>query len=451
MCPLVTLALAAALFVACDGGNEDRATRSATTTLAATESVTASATAGPVRTPAASATRPPIFRDQQVVIFDVAEQSFTELLSAGRRYFVWTVFPRFTPDGAHVWISEAEALVSHRYHLGGDSVTTVSGIVVGEQDGGGLVYTRIDGTERVVTVRVDGDEYQVPAAAPQGRLALSPGGEHLAYWRREIGETVAYEIADTRTGAVVATASDVGLCQCDGGPAPMWSPSGRYFVFSDFASPPGNPEDPEHGTFALDTATGQQIFLGLNPWTGGNTVLGEDRFLAEREGSIVVLDAKSHDPIRVIAPHEEGTLISNAGGIVATYEVTRDPYEVSTRIYDLESGELLRTEDAQLRPLPIENGVAYERQSAGGQVSLVHPQLPEPHPFAEGFVLAPDGRHVAAAEGSAINIYRIEAGSLERIASYDRPAELLDAMVPILPVEWNPQGTHLLISIGFGL
>ena len=49
-----------------------------------------------------------------------------------------------------------------------------------------------------------------------------------------------------------------------------------------------------------------------------------------------------------------------------------------------------------------------------------------------------------------MRIYRVEGGGLTEVAQYDR-SDLDQALMTVLAVEWNPQGTHLLISVGFGL
>lgn len=447
MTRLLLLALATALLVACEG-EEAPATPSVTPSVVATIEAARTPT-----TPTPVTIRPPVDRKQQVVIFDLADQSFTELLTPlvdeEDIYFATEIFPQFTPDGAHVWIGERVALASRRYDIEGGPASDVPGIRVEEHDEERLTYVRTDGDDPVVTVRLGREEYAIPAAATSGEVELSPDGEHIAYWVRDPHETVTYEIAEVRTGEIVATASEVGLCHCDRGPIPYWSPSGRYLVFSDSPSPPGNTEDLDHGTFALDAETGERILLSSTGWSGEGAALADDQFLAERDGSVVILDARSDSIVRSIAPLEDADApFLAAGGVVAIWDIARDPYAISTRFYDIASGVLRDTRDGQWRPIAIEDGVAYQRTDEA--TTLVHPLLPEPHVFDEGFVLSPDGRHVAAAEGSAINIYRVEADGLEPIASYERSVNMY-SLGPTIPVEWNAQSTHLLISIGFGL
>jgi len=449
------LALVAALLVACDGGNEDRATPSPAATVAATESATAAREPIPTRTVEATRPRNELVRQQQVLVFDIATETFTSLLppapdEEGAFYFASSFSPTFTPDGSHVWVSERSAFESRRYALDGSVEHEVPGWLMDESAPGTLAYLRQTPEGHELTVLRDNDVTDRDEIPTRGRIDLSPDGSKVAYWTAGEDETVAVEVADVTTGEVLAHAGRIGLCQCDGGAGFGWSPSSRYLAFADVRAPLGDDTDPEAGTYALDTITGARIRLAENEGRPGGW-LEDDRYVGERDGWVVVLHLPTGEVERRIAPLDpRGAFFWVTGDMVAVPERDTRGLTQTTRIYDIASGTLVSEWPGEARASLVEGGVAVEQRTDPNSVILHHPLLREPYE-ARGWILpSPDGEHFAVADGVSVHIYRIVDGEPVEIGDHDDP-EFRRWGISVHPSEWNAAGTHLLIAIGFGL
>lgn len=450
--PLAVLVLlGAGLLVACDGNEDGGATPSATVAA----EPTATATREPTPTPTVEAARPQheLARQQQVLVFDVTTETFTSLLPAPRGagdalHFAYSILPQFTPDGRHIWVTERSTFESRRYGLDGSSSDTVPGMLIEESAPGVLAYVLDAPGARTLVVRRDGEDQERPTIPTRSLIDLSPDGSKVAYWIDEDAGTVTVEVADVDTGEVLARAGRVGLCQCDGGAGFGWSPTGRYLTFGDVRSPLGG-DDPEAGTYALDTVTGQRTRLAGNEWRPG-VWLEDDRYLGEREGWVAVLNLPTGEVVREVAPVAPSGSYWIAGGVVAIPERAETGLVQTTRVYDLESGAEIASWLGSAHPFVVASGVGYEQWTDPNSVTLHHPALLEPLEVGGWTLPSPDGEHFAITDGVSVHIYRIVDGEPVEVGVYDN-AEHERWGVNVTPVEWNAEGTDLLISIGFGL
>jgi len=448
----LALALVAALLVACDGGNENRATPSMTATVAATESV--SATREPTRTPAPTATRPPVFRDQQVVVFELATREFTPLLPPHTDeeglYFAYRFLPQFTPDGEHVWVAERSSGTAHRYNLTGEVTDSLRGFVIDETESGALAYMDTTSEGWVPTVRDGNEVYALPEVGNRGLIGIAPDGSKVAYWTDGPGEAVTVEVMEVATREVLARAEEVGLCQCDGGRDFEWSPSGRFLVYSDVHSPLDNLDDPEAGMFALDTVTGARTFFAPRGWGSAVSWISEDEHILGQQGNrLVELDLVTGEVVREIGTIPPGGYVRSAGRTAAIVDLEGDPLGPRTRSVSISSGTIGSDQLGELRPIPVGDAVLSTLE-LDGSTYFLNPLLDERFPFSGDIRVAPDARHFAVSEGTSVRIYAIESRRPVEIAVYE-DAELHQWGITPIAVEWNTQGTHLLISVGFGL
>jgi hypothetical protein len=451
--PLAVLVLlGAGLLVACDGNEDGGATPSATVAA----EPTATAAREPPTTPAVEGARPQhaLARQPHGLVLDVTTETFTPLLpplpdDEDAFYFAPSFFPVFTPDGAHVWVSERSTFESQRYDLDGSVNDEVPGWLLDESAPGTLAYLRQTPEGWALTVARGDEVMERDEIPPRGHIDLSPDGSKVAYWAEDVDETVAVEVAEVATGEVLAHASRVGLCQCDGGAGFEWSPSGRYLAFGDVRSPLGDDTDPEAGTYALDTVTGERIRLAGNEGRPG-VWLEDDRYLGERDGSVAILDLPSGEVERQIAPVDPRGSFWVTGDVVAVPERDARGLIRTTRIYDLASGTLVSEWPGDAHPSVVEGGMAVEQRTDANSVVLHHPALREPFEVRGWVLPSPDGEHFAATNGVTVRIYRIVDGEPVEVGVYDN-AEHERWGVNVTPVEWNAEGTDLLISIGFGL
>lgn len=449
----LTLAALALVLAACDS-DEDAPTPTAT------PSPTARATMSPhpggvVITPVPTATpKPAPDEHQQVVVFDLATGRFTPLLppleKEGEWYIVRSFHPRFTRDGAHVWIAERDARISRRYDLNGTVVEEIEGVWgVEEHVSGALIYS---GYESGPAILVGGVETAFHDTDAQHLATLSPDGRYFARFTEyeEPGATLV--VTEVATGQVVATAEEVGFCQCDGGPSLTWSPSSRYLVYGDFGYGWTDGDGGQAGSFALDVESGRQIPITPNAWgLGSDAWVGEGAHVALRDGWAVVLDLATDSVIRRIAPVPDDAGLRVIEPMVMVIERPGRPDETS-HMYLLDDGRPLGDWGTIPRPTPFEGGLAfiwYGMGSCGG-VSLQHPSLTRlacvPGVAA---LLSPDGRYLAVQDGPRVTIFEVGT-ELEETARFVGPTSPLWQSATHLG-EWNDQGTHLLIDIGFGL
>ncbi|MCK9486135.1 MAG: hypothetical protein M0R73_05445 [Dehalococcoidia bacterium] len=409
----------------------------------------------PVPTPTPT---PPPDEHQQVVVFDLAAGEFTPLLpplaEEGEWYIVRSFHPRFTPDGDHVWAAERESMVSRRYDLAGNVVEKIDGVWgVEEHTSGGRTYFRQqEAGPSGPAILVDGEETVFEDTVVQHLATLSPDGRYMARFMdyEEPGATLI--VTEVDSGQVLATAEEVGFCQCDGGPALVWSPSSRFLTYGDFDRGWAEGGGGKAGSYALDVESGQHTLLTPNAWGFGDEAwVGNISHVAVRDGWAVVLDLTSGSVARRIAQIPEDGGLFVAGGVVVVME---QPGRSDARgtAYALKDGALLGEWDGQPRPVRIEGGIAYVRYNVGAcsGVSLHYPSSAEPVCIpGHTAQLTPDGRHVAIQDGPRVTIFKVGA-ELEEIARFVGPTSPRWQSATHLG-EWNERGTHLLIDVGFGL
>lgn len=392
------------------------------------------------------------------MVFDLATGEFTPLLppldGEDEWYIVRLFYPRFTPDGTHVWVAERDSMVSRRYDLEGNVVEEISGVWgVEEHVSGARTYFRRQEAGPVApAILVDGEETLFEDTVVQHLATLSPDGRYIARFTEyeEPGATLV--VTDVETGEVMATAEEVGFCQCDGGPRLLWSPSSRYLTYGDFDIGWRDGEGGETGAFALDVASGRHIPLKPNPWGFGDQAwVGDEAHVAMRDGWAVVLDLATDTVVRRIAPALADAGVSVAEGMVIVTERLGQS-DAASHTYSLEDGTPLGDWEGIPRPVGFEGGVAYLRYDEGAcsGVTLDHPALSEPACVpGHSAQLSPDGRHLAVQSGPSVTIFEV-GRTLEEVARFVGPTSPRWQSATHLG-EWNGQGTHLLIDVGFGL
>lgn len=204
--------------------------------------------------------------------------------------------PEVAPDGTIL------ALVDD-----GADVTIADGTpgLVTVQDGFG------DGLLRLVRLDATGAELDELAVIPREALAfdLSPTGDRVALWRRDLRGETAVEVVDLATGAT-ETAVD------SGGVAAAWSPDGsrlavlviedggraRWAVWTDSALAEGAPFRPT-GTFVRDYLPfWDQYLRASTPWSPDSTAL--THAAVGSDGPVVVVQPADGSAATELGPGE---------------------------------------------------------------------------------------------------------------------------------------------------
>ncbi|MPZ98442.1 MAG: hypothetical protein GEU80_03730 [Dehalococcoidia bacterium] len=449
---LVLVVLAALALAACD----DNGTPAPSATP-----MSATATRHP---PAVIGTFPPTptlppLDEQQVAIIDATTGDLVELLDAPTGLVLATgLYPRFTRDGTGVWLAFRDDGLSRRYGLDGRATEELPGAWgVTEAEGGRYYYRATAGAlTTTLVVKVGGRE--VEADLPTTGI-LSPDFGRVAYTEHDAAtELNRLVVEDVETGEQRVLDERVAPCHCDGGPAPHWSPSGRHLAYVDF---PYGKEDEPSGIFVVDVETGDAVQLSEDPWGLGAATWESDKVARGYEdGALLFIDAATGELVRRLDVGGRPRIVAGLEGdtVVALEAVTERPFTYATHAYRLHDGMVLGSWRGAASIEPTTAGLAVaippDPPPAGDLacegVLVEHPSLTQERCIEGGRTASwsPGGRFLAVASfpdgasESQVAILDFERDGAE-VATYT--AE------PYPWLEWNQQGTHLLIARGFGL
>ena len=376
--------------------------------------------------------------------------------------------PSFTPDGTAVWISSIDGDSATRFGLNGE--------VLYEILGAWGVQESVDGLSRTYLLRDEDGELNTTRAVERGGIrrlietpgaggVLSPDGTRIAfrYWLdRGAPDPLAIDVVDIARGDRWTIATNLGPCGCDGGPAPAWSPSGEFIAYVDFEAPRGNPDD-EFGAYIAAVDGSTVIRRSDSGWFTDEWLVNvdgsESMSYAAAEGFFRFDTATGASTLVYAAPTDEEwqvlALLIDSFLVFESAQFRADERTVLIALDGTELGAWPGRADVVMGP----NGVA-----ASGQNLRISPSRPDlectglwyDRPLLEepGCIeggnwatWSPDASMIATTVeleegGWAVIIENVESRARIEIPSPKSwPAHL----------EWNDQGTHLLVAWGVGL
>jgi len=361
-----------------------------------------------------------------------------------------------------VWLSIRGWTGAKRFALDGTVTDEIEGAwgVVESGDARSRAYYPRESEEVSPGFIIDHDGESVGFDGRHALPVFSPDSAWLAVYR--IGENNSADLVllDLETGEQRTVATDVDPCPCDLTPGPDWSPSGSHLAYYDFVANEGD-SGLDRATLLVNIATGDRRQLA-NYAPGFNSPgwLLEDR-----------LD-------RLVVTHRETISTFDASG--ATHQVIfEDLNEQSTEAWVVSGRYVqvlsrIRTDAGNTHVTTVVDGVTGERlahwgfqgvasvtpdgpalvvdsygaRDAGCEgVLLLHPTLTEP------LCIEGAGSGAWSPDGSTLALSRYRDGQLTILLWQPQTGLVELATLPGLnrQLEWNPQGTHLLVTSGSGI
>ena len=404
----------------------------------------------------------------RVILVDIATGELTTLYDGSSDLVSGGFFPHFTPDGTAVWLSSRDGTGATQFSLNGDALYEISGAWAVQESADSLTRTyplREEGgelgTHRVV--ERGGIRRLIEGQTPGG--VLSPDGSQIAfrYWNdRDEPAPLAIDVVTISTGERLTLATNLGPCGCDGGPPPIWSPSGNFIAYVDFEAPRGNFDD-DFGAYVVPVAGGTAIRRSdagrfTDDWIvnadGSESLFyldpaGLSRFDLTTAKSVLLYPTPTDEDLRLVGFVDSHVVLSELdrlGRVERTTLVALDSSEVASwsgqaNVVLGPNGPVASVENFRISPNRPDlecDGAWYE-----------HPRLSEPG-CVEG------GRWVSWSPDTAFLTATIEEvdGSfgvaLINVVSGER-IEVPRTRERVAFIEWNQAGTHVLLAWGVGL
>jgi len=454
---LFSLALAAALLVACDGGNEDRATPSPT--VVATESV--SPTSAPVlatNTPVPIASpllEPDVYAHlphaNGILSLDPVAGEVTEVWGGSQRIWSIEVYARLATGGDGVWLSWDESEESVRYDLHGNEVDRVPGLFATESPDGSVVAYLADpyGSDAHLVVR--DDNYGPVDLGMSGGAAAPHDDGRVAFLSRSSlpGDGGALSMYNPATGETNILVEFVGRPGKEGVLYPVWSPSGRFI--SEWSHLPGS-ADGDHALL-VDTRTGQ-VNEAPEPYVWVEGPAGDDWYALIDDGALLFIDAATGEEARRVTS-DAGPLVPKAdlGGAFEAWIGERVGAAVTISgiiVVDLAGNELARWEGQHWHAVMTPQGPAAYFVDTKSKADC--PPGRVEHPDFEGDLncighdqaWSPDARFLAmnAILGARSSLLVLDTQTGETlVADVGRS----------FGFEWSDDGTRIMLRLGGGL
>jgi len=361
--------------------------------------------------------------------------------------------PTFTPSGV-VWLADTAGATRYAPSGGGLAVIEAgSGVIESNEARARTYYLASDGAEPVLMIeRPLGTTRTV---GPDGiRPAFSPSGASLAYLARSEGERFDLVVLDTNLAQRQVRATGLQLCQCEDFSRPVWSPSGDYIAYSNFAAPVSDgPGD--RGSFVVEAfGPGEPVRVAGEPGAVVGWLPDASNTLLVGPGSGPALfDAATAEqrPLILAAPQLQGiATLAPGGGHVQLWASTGDTFLVDPRT----GIELVHWQVHGNSALtPVGPAIAIDRRSGTFApvpsclgVLIAHPRLfvPQCVTGAARSFWSPDGSTLAILGAPAANDRWLEFWTLG--------AAQFRMLIPpsAEPVEWSPDGRYLLVVWGIG-
>src|SRR5690606_38340736 len=136
---------------------------------------------------------------------------------------------RLAPDGTGFWVGHWSEGYSIRYGWDGAEQERLDAPlgVVESPSGDWRAYDVVAGGDVSAVVEGDGHRFEIGGRAWD--VTYSPDERRVSFlhWSED-AQMLRLSLLDLETGEQRELVSAIGPCECDGGPTPMWSPSGRY-------------------------------------------------------------------------------------------------------------------------------------------------------------------------------------------------------------------------------
>lgn len=398
--------------------------------------------------------------DVGVLVMDVATGETTELYR-GSEYLLLgdRFYPRSTGDQSAVWLSVESWGEARRFGLDGQLLFTVDGWGAIESDDGlSHSYYLVD--EDGTLLRSIAVERRGVRRIFDGRVvrrAFSPDGRSIAIELSGVESQIELVVLDIETGDSRVLATDVGLCQCDGGPTPRWSPSGDYLAYSDFDYDSAADEPMGSGSFVAHAASGEIVQLvPRNGWAGRGWGNGDT--IDYRDGlELWRFDARTGTRKLLAVAPEGGSVDLLGGGYLAVEElIDARSRQLETVLVDQASGAEIERWPGSVNLTVVTDGVAVIARDSSSLpydcsgVWVDHPLLDAPLCFHDANWWAswsPDGSKLAVlrhVDGDSSVIEVVDLRSGERILS-----EPIEARIAFM--SWNDAGTHIVGAWGVGV
>lgn len=463
---LTTLALAATLLLAACTGRGDPTPTPTLEASPISEATPAPTTRAPFILVTPSPTPeviPP--REVRAVLLDAATGNVTTLYDGPSWLFSDRLTPRFTPDGAAVWISPVDGTGATRYGLDGEVLYELPGAWAVRESDDGFTRTyltaRGDDESRTRIAERGGVRRMIGTEAFEG--VPSPDGTRLAFRYRPDpdSELLAIDVVDIPTGDRWTIATDLGPCGCDGGPAPVWSPSGDFIAYIDFESPRGNADD-DYGAYIVPAEGGPAIRRSDAGWFTDSWVLNDDGTVSINysEGSrLLRFDlATGGTTLVYAAPTEENSAVGLLDDHILRVTYPERLADQRTILATLDGvdvtswpglAEVVLSPDGPVASV-INHGISPSRGDLDCDgIWYDHPLLAEPGCIeqARWGVWSPDASYFVA----SIELDILEHATIVVNVLTGEHLTLPTTRGPVSSMEWNQQGTHLLLSWGTGL
>lgn len=451
---IAVLGVAGLLEVACTSDKAPAATAT-TATASVTATPRALVTAMPSEEAAATAVPP----DIGVAVMDAATGEMTELYRGSEWMLNGMFYPQFVGDESAVWISVESWQEARRFAPNGELLFTVDGWgAIESEDGRSRSYFLFDDDGQPTRdVVVERGSVRHAFEGQFARRTFSPDGTLIAL--EEFGEESLIELSvlDIESGELRVLATEIGACQCDGGPSPRWSPSGDYLAYIDFDVEHTEEPGEQYGSFVADMESGDIVQLAWRrAWFPAGW--GVDDTISYRDG-LELWEYHARTGVReliVTAPeHGSGSPLSETY-IVIDESSGGSPWSYETALIDRASGEEIarwpEMVELTLTATGVEVIARTDSPMTGGCIGVWvdHPQLDEPLCFKDANWWA---RWSADASKIAVLRRTNDGSSLIEVFDFSSGESVVSEPIDanISSIGWNDAGTYVVVSWGTGV